>query len=43
MLDGMKLSLGTGRGNRTPKALPPVDFESTASTNSAIPARERIS
>ena len=30
---------GTGRGTRTPKALRPVDFESTASTNSAIPAR----
>ena len=29
---------GTGGETRTPKVLPPVDFESTASTNSATPA-----
>ncbi len=30
--------LGAGRGSRTPTVLPPADFESAASTNSAIPA-----
>ena len=30
---------GTGRGNRTPTLLPELDFESSASTNSAIPAK----
>jgi hypothetical protein len=30
--------LGAGRGNRTPMVLLPADFESAASTNSAIPA-----
>ena len=29
---------GAGRGNRTPMVLPPRDFESRASTDSAIPA-----
>ena len=29
---------GAGRETRTPTVLPPVDFESTASTDSAIPA-----
>src|SRR6185369_15015595 len=29
---------GAGRGNRTPTLLPELDFESSASTNSAIPA-----
>ena len=29
---------GAGRGNRTPTVFPPADFESAASTNSAIPA-----
>ena len=29
---------GTGDETRTRKVLPPVDFESTASTNSATPA-----
>jgi hypothetical protein len=32
------LEFGTGRGNRTPTLLPELDFESSASTNSAIPA-----
>ncbi len=31
---------GTGRGNRTPMGLHPGDFESPASTNSAIPAQK---
>ncbi len=31
--------LGAGRGNRTPTVLLPADFESAASTSSAIPAR----
>ncbi len=30
--------LGAGRGNRTPTLSPARDFESRASTNSAIPA-----
>ena len=34
--------LGAGRGNRTPTVFPPADFESAASTNSAIPAIARI-
>ena len=33
---------GAGRGNRTPTVFPPADFESAASTNSAIPAIARI-
>ena len=32
------LEFGAGRGNRTPTLLPELDFESSASTNSAIPA-----
>jgi hypothetical protein len=32
---------GAGRGNRTPMKLPSLDFESSASTNSAIPALGR--
>ena len=32
---------GTGGGTRTPKVLPPADFESAASTSSATPAIER--
>ncbi len=32
------LLTGAGRGNRTPTLLPTRDFESRASTNSAIPA-----
>src|SRR6185295_17939058 len=32
-------SPGAGRGNRTPTVLPPADFESAASTSSAIPAK----
>jgi hypothetical protein len=32
------LKFGAGRGNRTPTLLPELDFESSASTNSAIPA-----
>jgi hypothetical protein len=35
----LKLMNGTGRGNRTPMMSPSRDFESRASTNSAIPAR----
>ena len=35
------LCAGAGRGNRTPMVLPPRDFESRASTNSAIPAKRR--
>ena len=31
---------GAGRGTRTPTVSPPADFESAASTDSAIPARE---
>ncbi|MEY3121623.1 MAG: hypothetical protein RI993_448, partial [Pseudomonadota bacterium] len=31
---------GAGRGNRTPMMSPSRDFESRASTNSAIPAGE---
>ena len=33
---------GAGRGNRTPTVFPPADFESAASTNSAIPATAGI-
>src|SRR5262249_56568024 len=33
-------SPGAGRGNRTHMVLPPADFESAASTSSAIPAAE---
>ena len=32
------IGFGTERGNRTPKVVKPVDFESTASTNSATSA-----
>jgi hypothetical protein len=32
------VGFGAGRGNRTPTLLPELDFESSASTNSAIPA-----
>ena|GEM_PF-4607287 len=35
----MNTSIGAGRGNRTPMKSPSRDFESRASTNSAIPAR----
>ncbi len=31
--------VGTGGGTRTPKVLPPADFESAASTSSATPAQ----
>ena len=34
-----KLLLGAGRGNRTPMTSRSRDFESRASTNSAIPAK----
>jgi hypothetical protein len=34
-----KLLRGAGRGNRTPMTSRPRDFESRASTNSAIPAK----
>src|SRR5258706_4585186 len=37
-LDLVGCCLGAGRGTRTPTVLPPADFESAASTNSAIPA-----
>ena len=38
-LKGLLIILsGTGRGNRTPMMSPSRDFESRASTNSAIPA-----
>ena len=33
---------GAGRGNRTPTVSPQTDFESAASTSSAIPAKRRI-
>lgn len=33
------LSVGAGRGNRTPMTSRSRDFESRASTNSAIPAK----
>src|SRR5437868_15253614 len=33
---------GAGRGNRTLMVSPPRDFESRASTNSAIPARPTL-
>jgi hypothetical protein len=36
---GTRMNTGTGRGNRTPMMSPSRDFESRASTNSAIPAR----
>jgi hypothetical protein len=42
MLLGTNDVLGAGRGNRTPMVSPPRDFESRASTNSAIPAMARI-
>jgi hypothetical protein len=32
--------IGAGRGTRTPTLLPAADFESAASTDSAIPARD---
>ena len=35
------LGSGTGSGTRTHTMLPPTDFESVASTNSAIPAIDR--
>ena len=35
----MLLLAGAGRGTRTPTVSPPADFESAASTDSAIPAR----
>src|SRR3990172_8173673 len=38
LLDCSGYVLGAGRGNRTPMVSPPRDFESRASTNSAIPA-----
>ncbi len=34
----LKCLFGAGRGNRTPMMSPSRDFESRASTNSAIPA-----
>lgn len=34
-------ALGAGGGTRTPTGLPLLDFESSASTNSTTPARER--
>ena len=34
--------VGAGKGNRTLTVSPPADFESAASTSSAIPARGRI-
>ena len=39
MSDVENLSNGAGRGTRTPTLLPAADFESAASTDSAIPAR----
>ncbi len=33
-----RVNAGAGRGTRTPTVSPPADFESAASTNSAIPA-----
>src|SRR6185503_16139343 len=36
----LRCGCGAGRENRTLMVLPPRDFESRASTNSAIPARE---
>lgn len=36
------IMIGAGRGNRTPTMLPSPDFESGASTNSAIPAERAI-
>ncbi len=38
---GKKACFGTGGGTRTPKMLPPADFESAASTSSATPAIRR--
>lgn len=35
----MKDAIGAGRGTRTPTLLPAADFESAASTDSAIPAK----
>src|SRR4051812_49567069 len=40
-LDGVGLCLGAGSRNRTGTLLLARDFESRASTSSAIPARER--
>jgi hypothetical protein len=37
-----EMLLGAGRGNRTPTVSLPPDFESGASTSSAIPAERRI-
>lgn len=37
----LKCVVGAGRGTRTPTLLPAADFESAASTDSAIPARGR--
>jgi hypothetical protein len=37
--DRLKQAAGAGRGTRTPTVLLPADFESAASTDSAIPAR----
>src|SRR3569832_626068 len=34
-----RIYIGAGRGTRTPTVLPPADFESAASTDSAIPAK----
>ena len=41
-VSGIRFAFGAGRGNRTPMVSPPRDFESRASTNSAIPAAARI-
>jgi hypothetical protein len=38
---GSRLFIGAGRGNRTPTLLLARDFESRASTSSAIPAMGR--
>ena len=35
----LEMLSGAGRGNRTPMMSPSRDFESRASTNSAIPAQ----
>src|SRR5690606_20128550 len=40
--DGREPPVGAGTGGRTHTVSPPPDFESGASTNSAIPARGRI-
>jgi integrase len=36
-----RVTVGAGRGNRTPKGRSPADFESAASASSAIPAMRR--